>query len=181
MPKKFQKISEEVIHQNPHWSYKCDNISVDGKESKYFYIDIIGNVNIVPLLDDGRIVLVRQYRYLRDRYSVEFPGGKVEQDETPAQSAARELKEETGFESSNFSKLGEFEPNTGVCRDLCHVFLANEISGTAIPQQLEDNEDMEILLRRPEEISEMIKRGEIWQGHTLATWALVRDFIVKRS
>lgn len=180
MPKKFQKISEEVIHQNPHWAYKCDNILVDDKESKYFYVDIIGNTVIVPVLDDGRIVLVRQYRYLRDRYSVEFPGGKIEADETPAQSAIRELKEETGFESSNFSKLGEFEPDSGVCRDLCHVFLANEIGGAGA-QQLDDNEDMEILLRRPEEINEMIKRGEIWQGHALAAWSLVRDFIDKRS
>ncbi|MFA6547674.1 MAG: NUDIX hydrolase [Candidatus Magasanikbacteria bacterium] len=175
MNKKYQKISEEVIHKNAWWSYKHDQYKCDEKDHDYYYGETNGNAIIVPILDDGRIVLIRQYRYLQDRSGVEFPMGGISAGETPLQAAIRELREETGYESTNFSKVGEFEPIQGLAKDKSSVFLANEIS-SQVASSLDDAEDIELVLRRPDEINEMIKRGEIWSGQTLATWTLVRDF-----
>ncbi len=179
MSKKFQKISEETIHTNPWWIYKHDQYKCDDKQQEYYYGELIGNSIVIPILDDGRIALVRQYRYLQDRTGVEFPMGGISAGETPVQAAVRELREETGLESSNFSKVGEFEPLPGVIKDKSHVFLANEIS-SQVAVALDEMEDMEVIFRRPDEIGDMIKRCEIWSGQTLAAWSLVRELIIKK-
>lgn len=176
MSKKYQKISQELVHQNPWWAYKHDVYHCDDKKCEYYYGELAGNAIVVPILDDGRIVLIRQYRYLQDRSGIEFPMGGLLAGETPMQAAVRELREETGFESSNFSKVGEFEPLQGIVKDRSSVFIANEIS-SQVEKTLDKEEDIEIVLRRPDEINEMIKRGEIWSGQTLAAWTLVRDIL----
>jgi len=176
MNKKYQKISEEIVHQNPWWIYKHDVYKCDEKKQDYFYCHLIGNAIVIPILNDGRIALIRQFRYLQDRSGIEFPMGGLLPDETPLQAAERQLREETGFESDNFSKVGEFEPLQGIAKDRSHVFLANEISGQ-VEISLDEMEDIEVILRRPDEITQMIKNGEIWSGQTLAAWALARDFL----
>jgi len=176
MFKKFQKISEEILAKNPWWTYKHDKYKCDEKEYDYFYGELTGNAIVVPILDDGRIALIRQYRYLQDRSGIEFPMGGIMAGETPLQAAVRELREETGLESTNFSKVAEFEPTLGILKDRSSVFIANEIS-SQIENSLDAVEDIELILRRPDEINEMIKRGEIWSGQTLATWTLVRDIL----
>lgn len=176
MFKKFQKLSEEVVATNPWWTYKHDKYKCDEKEYDYFYGELTGNAIVVPVLDDGRIALIRQYRYLQDRSGIEFPMGGIMAGETPLQAAMRELREETGLESTNFSKVAEFEPTLGILKDRSSVFIANEIS-SQIENSLDAVEDIELVLRRPDEINEMIKRGEIWSGQTLATWTLVRDIL----
>ncbi len=176
MNKKYQKVSEETIHKNPWWIYKHDRYKCNEKEYDYYYGELNGCAIIVPILDDGRIAMIRQYRYLQDRAGIEFPMGGIMAGETPLRAAMRELREETGLESSNFSKVGEFEPIQGIAKDRSSVFVANEIF-SQVENSQEDVEDIELVLRRPDEINEMIKRGEIWSGQTLATWTLVRDII----
>jgi len=180
MPKKYEKISEEIVHQNRSWKYKHDVYKCNEVQYDYYYGETTGVAIIVPILDDGRIVLIRQYRYLQDRSGIEFPAGVISEGETPLQGAMRELKEETGLESSNFSKIGEFEPSQGFLKNRSHVFLANEILSQSATTSLDPTEDIEVIFRRPDEINEMIKRGEIWSGQTLATWTLIRDFIDKK-
>jgi hypothetical protein len=75
MQKKYQKISEEILHTNPEWVYKHDVYKCDEKDFHYYYGEMIGNAIIVPVLDDGRIALIRQYRYLQERSCIEFPNG----------------------------------------------------------------------------------------------------------
>lgn len=178
MPKKFEKISEEIIHKNPYWTYKKDIFECDDKTAEYFYGEFADGVIVVPVLDNGQVILIRQYRYLRERYSLEFPMGGIHTEETPAQAAVRELKEETGLQSSNFSKIAEFEPYIGSAKDTSHVFLANEISDVGAPV-LDETEDIEVIFRRPDEIDRMIHSGEIWHGQTLAAWMLARDLVLR--
>ena len=176
----IKKLSSESIHKNPHWEYRLDKFSLpNGKIIDYFFAETPGNVLIVPVLDDGRLVLVRQYRYLEEKTGIEFPGGGMGKDESPAGAAARELLEETGYTTENLIKVGAFEPCVGLVKDLSHVFIANELTEAQKPESHNAVEKTEVLARRVDEFESMIKQGEIWNGQTLAVWALVRDLLLK--
>ena len=176
----IKKISSEVAHENrPWWNYKNDKfITPDGSQHDYYHIETGGNVIIVPVLDDGRLVLVRQYRYLNEKNSVEFPGGGINQNESVVDAANREFLEEAGYKTDNLIKIGTFEPCVGLLKDLSHVFIANELTFVQEPKS-EGVEHTEVILRRVDEFENMIKHGEIWNGQVLAAWALVRDLLLK--
>jgi len=174
----IKKISTEVIHANHWWEYKRDKFTLpDGAVDDYYYGETHGNIMIVPILDDGRLVLVRQYRYLGEKTSVEFPGGGMKQGETPVDAANREFLEETGYKTDNLIKIGAFEPCVGVVKDMSHVFIANELTETQKPKS-DEAEYTEVILRRIDEFENMIKQGEIWDGQVLAAWALARDLLL---
>ena len=177
----IKKLSSEIIHKNPWWEYKCDKIiRPDGSEGEYCYTETPGNVIIVPVLDDGRLVLVRQYRYLAEKNSIEFPGGGIGKEESPTDAAKRELLEESGYSAENLIKVGAFEPCVGVVKDMSHIFIANELLLTQEPKS-DALESTEVILRRVDEFENMIKQGEIWNGQMLAAWALARDLLLNNS
>ncbi|PLX27185.1 hypothetical protein C0581_03600 [Candidatus Parcubacteria bacterium] len=177
MPKHLKKLSEEILHENPWWKYKHDTYEKpNGEEGDYFYGDTNGVVMIVPVLGDGRLVLTLQHRYLVDKQSIEFPAGGIKDGMTPAEAAKLELLEETGCVPREMIKMGTFEPANGFVKDTCHVYLAHiESQGE---QQLDDSEEIEVMYRRPEEIDDMIRKNEIWDGESMATWALVHHYFI---
>ncbi|TSC84781.1 MAG: ADP-ribose pyrophosphatase [Parcubacteria group bacterium Gr01-1014_13] len=175
----IKKISSEVVHKNPWWDYKRDQFVLpDGGINDYYYSETHGNVIVIPVLDDGRLVLVRQYRYLHEKNSIEFPGGGIHADESPVDAANREFLEETGYKTENLIKIGTFEPCIGMLKDISHIFIANELTEMQQPKS-EGMEHTEVILRRVDEFENMIKQGEIWDGQVLAAWAMARDFLLK--
>lgn len=175
----MQKLSEEVIHSNPWWDYKHDRYTLpNGQPGDYYYGEDSGSALIIPILDNGKLLLVVQNRYLLDKRSVEFPCGGLKKDEQPSEAATRELLEETGHASSDLIKIGSFDALNGLFKDTTHIFVARELTKTGEPQ-LDGTEEIEILFRRPDEFEDMIQRGEIWDGQTLASWAVARDKILK--
>lgn len=180
MLKHLKKLSEKIIHKNPWWTYKHDRYEKpDGKEGDYYYGVTPGNVMLVPVLPDGRVVLIRQSRYLLGKESIEFPAGGISPGETAVEAAQKELLEETGYRASDFIKIGVFQGLIGMFDDLSHVFIAQV--GEQSQQQLDDTEDIEVFYRRADEFDEMIRRNEIVDGQTLATWALVRHAFFKQE
>jgi len=181
MPKRLKKLSEEVLHENPWWIHKHDTYEKpDGIVGDYFYLETHGGAAaIVPVLPDGRIILILQYRYLMDKQSIEFPIGGIGKDCSPIEGAKRELLEETGYKATDWIKLGAFEPSNGLTKDMTHAFLAHVVEDRA-NQQLDETEDIEVLYRRPDEVEDMICRGDIWDGQTLAIWALVRHHLLNK-
>ena len=183
MTKKWKKIEEKILDDNSYWKYKKDIFEFeDKKQDEYFYGEINDGVLMVPVLDDGRLVLVRQHRYLRDQTSLEFPKGRLFDSETPQVGAMRELQEETGFTSSNFLKAGSFDSLNSHFKQTMHVFVADELSQVKGGQNLDLMEEgLEVVIRRIDEFEETIRRGEIWDGHTLAAWSLARERILAKS
>jgi len=173
MSKHAKKLSEEVIHENPWWQYKHDVFEDgQGKENNYYYGETkAGMVVVVPVLADGRIVLVLQYRYLDDKQSIEFPAGGIGDDSSALQAAERELREETGYIAEDYVKIGEFQASNGLLRDKAHVFLCQVVEQKEA--QPDETEEIEVIYRRPEEIDEMVRKNEIWDGQTMAAWALI--------
>ena len=175
-----KKITEEIIHQNKWWVYKHDKfIIADDLENDYFYGEVKGSVMCVPIMNDGRVALVVQNRYLRDKQSIEFSGGGILPDEQVLQAAQRELLEETGLEATDFSQIGTFDPYNGIFKDTTHVFLVKDVSTSATPKA-NTTEEVSVIFRRPDELADIILRREIWDGRTLAAWALVQNIINKK-
>ncbi len=177
MPEHLKKISEEIIHENPWFTYKHDKYrQADDKEHDYYYLETNGMAMVIPVREDGRIVLVLQHRYLEEKQSIEFPGGGVKKGMDPIDAAREELLEETGWVSEEMTKIGSFGTANGLAKEMAHVYVTHVTE--QYEQQLEGTEDIEVIYRRPDEIMDMIQRGDIWCGQTLASWALAQNYFV---
>ena len=124
-----------------------------------------GSVAALPVLDDGRIVLVRQYRYAVDSLVWELPAGRRDPGETPEQGALRELEEEVGLRSAALEPLLTIWTTPGFCDEVMHLFRATGL--TPVPPRPEADEKIEQATFTLDEAMAMVKRGEIREGKTL--------------
>lgn len=135
-----------------------------------------GAVTVVPVLDDGRLVMIRNWRIAVAGWLDEFCAGKLERGEDPAHAAARELEEETGYCAAQVTPLGTFYTSPGFADERMHVFEARGL--TPVPRRLEVGERIEVVLRSVDEVSAMIRQGRIVDGKTIgafAQWMLARQ------
>src|SRR3989338_1743334 len=175
----LKKISSEILHQNSRWLYKHDVCSLpNGTPGEYFYGEKPGAALAIPVTADGKLVLVVQYRYLLDKLSIEFPAGAMEAGESSLAAVKRELLEETGYQADDFVSVAGFEPMNAYFINPIHIFVAHGavFSGK---QNLDVEESIEVIERRVDEFEDMIRQGQIWDGKTLAAWALAREQVLK--
>jgi len=125
-----------------------------------------GSVLIVPILADGRIVLIRNRRFTIERTLLELPAGTREGDEPFAICAARELEEETGYRADSLRELLAFYPAPGTSDERMHVFVAHGLTATA--QRLDQTEQIEVEPLPPREVLARIREGVIEDAKTIA-------------
>ncbi|RLD05768.1 MAG: NUDIX hydrolase [Chloroflexota bacterium] len=130
-------------------------------------------VNVVALTPEKKVIIVRQYRFGTESVTAEIPAGTVEKGESSQTTAARELKEETGYTSSNWEYLGYTEPNPAFLNNKCHLWLAKDVKKTH-PVELDAGEDVFMELMTLEELRQEIDEGRL--RHSLALVALSRVF-----
>jgi ADP-ribose pyrophosphatase len=130
-----------------------------------------GSVAVLAVQDDGRIVLVRQYRYPVDDALWELPAGRLDAGESPEQAAQRELQEEIGHRAGMLRKIAFFYTTPGFCDEVMHVFRASGL--VPAPAQGDEDERIEVQAFPIMELEGMIDRGEIREGKTLV--ALLRE------
>lgn len=170
----MKTLSSEVIHKNPWWNYKHDEYELPGnKIGNYYYAETRGVSMVIPRLANGRYFLVRQFRYLAQRDSWEFPGGGLKEGQTPEAAARAELFEEAGLEATLLTLLGETEPSNGFIKDRTYSWLA-EVTPMAINQP-----DMTEVFTATKavtavEFDQMLLEGEIWCGQTITAWYLAK-------
>ena len=144
---------------------------LDNREGDFFVIHSHDWVLCLPITTDGKIVMVKQYRFgLRD-LSIEPPGGLLEPSEDTLVAATRETEEETGFKGGKASLLGSCSPNPAIQKNQCHFVL---IEGGKIEssQNLDEHEEIEVLLLSPSEALDLAKNNP--RVHSLALLALYR-------
>jgi ADP-ribose pyrophosphatase len=122
-------------------------------------------VAVLAVDDDGRFVLVRQYRYAVADRVWELPAGRLDAGEEPAAAARRELEEEVGRRAGNLEPLATFYTTPGFCDEVLHLFRATDLA--PVPPRPEEDERIEVRLVGLEEARGMIRRGEIRDGKTL--------------
>lgn len=124
-----------------------------------------GSAVIIPLFADDTVALVRQYRHPAGRYLLEIPAGSIDEGETPAAGAARELEEELGFRAGRLDKLSEFYVSPGFCEEKMWLYLATDLTETA--QELDDDEIVEVVRLPFASALKMVSTGEIEDAKTI--------------
>ncbi|ENM5833117.1 NUDIX hydrolase [Vibrio metoecus] len=126
-----------------------------------------GAAVILPVTEQGDIVLIRQFRPSLKKWLIELPAGTIEQDEPPLACAQRELEEETGFSATQFIELGQVTPLAGFCDEIQHLFVAKGLSKTA-RYSCDEDEVIEVLILTAQELEYKIIAGDITDSKTIA-------------
>ena len=145
-----------------------------GKEHEFYVFESRDWVNIIPVTRDKEVVLIRQYRHGLGDIVLEIPGGIVEKGDAPLDAAIRELKEETGYSPSEMVCLGMAHANPAFLNNRCYSYLALDCFPDG-PQDLDDKEDIEIVLKPLADIQKLIRDGEI--SHSLILAAFYRYYM----
>jgi len=146
----------------------------DGSTGGREYIRHPGAVAIVPLLDDGRVLLERQFRYPHRREFIEVPAGKIDPGEPHLETAKRELLEETGYAASDWRRLGVIHTAIAYTDEGIDLFLAKKL--TPQERKLDAGEFLELLVVDFEEAIQMIRDGRITDAKTVAALLWVEKF-----
>ena len=172
--KPWKKLSEMIVFKNPYWTYKRNSFELpSGQPGEYHYVHTIGSSMVIPIVGDGTILMVNQYRYLLGKESMEFPCGSVKEGSTYEETAGMELREETGHEAKSQLMVGEFNPYNGVTDEMCNVYVARDlqyVGGTP-----DETEEFAILRVTPGEIETRIRSGVIWDGMSIAAWSIAKS------
>jgi len=140
-----------------------------GQPHSFFRIDSSDWANIVPITPEGGVVMIRQYRHGADRVTLETPGGLVDSGETPAEAAARELLEETGYRAGEITPLGMVNPNPAFFGNRLHAFVArNSVQVAQIRNEGIEETVVEIVTR--EQLRHFVRDGTV--DHALVVAAL---------
>lgn len=133
------------------------------KHSEYYILEYPDWASAFALTDDDKVIMIRQYRHGLGVISTELPGGVIDENETPEQAIARELKEETGYVFDAIEKMGKVAPNPATSNNYMHMFIAK--GGKKVAEQsLDATEDVEVLILSIEEVKQMLKENKIIQS-----------------
>jgi len=143
-----------------------------GAEADFVVCETRDWVLVIPVTPDGQVVLVRQYRHGVQRVVLEVPGGVIDPGETPEATAARELREETGYQAERVRYVGRMMPNPALNNAHLHVVLAEGCRKAGQPTP-DPFERIEVLQRPLGDVPAMIASGEICHGLVIAAFALL--------
>ena len=166
-------VSDELMYEGPICRVHRIGLRADnGRVLPRDLIELAQATVIVPVLDDGALVLVANRRFAVGEVLLEFPAGKLDAGEGPDGCAARELVEETGYSAGRIERLGGFYTSPGAITEYVHAYLATGLSPGR--QQLQDSEHIDVRTVGAADLERMVREGEIHDAKSIAAWALWR-------
>ena len=168
-----EKIGSEDIFDGTLLHVKRDTVKLpNGGESTREWIKHPGASAVIPLLDDGQVILVKQYRYPIGRITLEIPAGKLDApDEDPLLCAIRELSEETGYQAENITKLTTVATTVGFSNEYIHIYAATGL--TAGKQHTDEDEFINVVKMPLSQAVELVTKGEIYDAKSVAAILLL--------
>lgn len=167
----FKILKENTVYQGPRTHLVVQDIAMpDGSVAKWDMIRHSGAAAVVPVDQDGKIIMTRQYRSSIDGESLEIPAGVLDikdgVKEDPQHCAARELEEETGYYADKLDYLLSYCSSIGICDEVIHIYAATDLKRSV--QKLDEGEYIEIERYTVQELIDMIACGELMDGKTIA-------------
>jgi len=163
----FKLIKSQILYKGKVFDHQVDEIQYDSGNVGIREVAVHpGGAVVIPIKDDGKIILVRQFRYPLQTTLIELPAGKLEKGEDPIKCAIRELEEETGYSAEEIKKIGEIYTAPGYCTEILHIYSAKGLKPGNHHRE-EGEQGMEILELTLEEIEKMIISGKINDAKTI--------------
>ncbi|MDR9795652.1 NUDIX hydrolase [Aeribacillus pallidus] len=169
----MNRLNEETIAKEKIFSGKIIDVYVEdvrlpnGENAKREVVKHPGAVAVIPITNEGKIVMVRQYRKALERQLVEIPAGKLEKGESPEITARRELEEETGYGCESLKHVISFYTSPGFADELVHLYLAEGLIKLENKASLDEDEFVEVLEVTLEEARKLIEEKEIYDAKTV--------------
>lgn len=172
-----QQITSELKFQGNFLRVLRDTVSLpNGNTSTREYVVHPGAVVIVPLLDDGRVVLERQYRYPIGKVMIELPAGKLEQGEDPLLCGLRELQEETGYTCSEWACAGHMHLAIAYSTEVIHIFFARGLH--LGERQLDEGEFLDVFTAPAQQLIDWCLDGTVTDAKTLSCVVHLQNFLL---
>lgn len=165
-------IGTEIIHRGARLVYERDTVEIDGRRAVYERVRHPGAVVVLPIMDDGRLVLVEQYRLSTRCTLLEAPAGTLEKNELALDCAAREIQEEVGFAAGEMITLGTVYPAPGFCDEVQHFFVARQLTVAKLPGDVD--ELLKPVLLTVKEFEARVAQNLVQDGKTLAIFLRAR-------
>jgi ADP-ribose pyrophosphatase len=159
-------VESTTLYAGNFLTLKRDTVALpDGKHATREFVVHPGAVMVIPLFDDGRVLMERQYRYPLSRVMTEFPAGKLDPQEGALACAKRELQEETGYTAREYIYLTQIHPVISYSTEFIDIYLARGL--TAGEAQLDDGEFLETFTATVPELLEWVRNGQITDVKTI--------------
>ena len=163
---KETRIDGGIAYDGGFLKVHRDTVSLpDGKRTSREYIKHPGAVVIIPMLNDGRILLERQYRYPNDRVFIELPAGKIDPGEDPLACAIRELEEETGYTAKEWQFVSTIHNAIAYSDEHLDIYLARDL--TAGEARLDDGEFIETITANVDQLLDWVRNGQVTDVKTV--------------
>ncbi|AOY79698.1 MULTISPECIES: NUDIX hydrolase [Moorena] len=173
-----QLLKKHLFFQGRRFSFEVNNLRLPNQsEGQWECIRHPGGSLAVPVTPDGKLVLVRQYRFAVSGRLLEFPAGTVESHENPAETIKREIEEETGYRAHRWKSLGKFPLAPGYSDEYIYAFLAEDLEKLEAPPKQDDDEDIEVVLMTPKELEQAILEGEPVDAKSISSFFMARPFL----
>lgn len=168
MNEEFKRLGRELVYHGAIVDFYKDTVQVpNGNIVEWDFIGHKGAAAVIPVTEDGRLLMVKQYRNALDRYTIEIPAGGLNgADEPTKTAAARELEEETGYRSGHLEWLITIRTTVAFCNEKIDIYVAKDLIESR--QQLDEDEFINVEAYTVEELCHMILEGKIEDAKTIA-------------
>lgn len=170
----YELIEKQVLYQGDRVRLEVHHLMAEGVRFRKEVVIHPGAVVIIPVLDQERVLLIRNRRYILNQDLIELPAGTLEKKEDPINCAGRELLEETGYLARRLKPMASFYASPGVLSEKMYAFLAYDLQKRQ--QELDFGEDIQLLPTPLNEAIEMIRSGQIQDGKTIAALMMYERF-----
>ncbi len=169
-------MKSEKIYEGKIINLRIDTVELpDKKYSKREIVEHPGAVGIIPITDDGCMILVKQFRKAVEKFLLEIPAGKIEVNEEPKETGLRELAEETGYTANKLEYLFEFYTSPGFSNEKIYLFLATDLEKKEIKPG--SDEYIWVEKHKIEDLIDMVIRGEINDAKTIVAIFYAQKYI----
>lgn len=175
MAEEFKRLNRELVYRGTIVDFYKDTIQVpNGNIVKWDFIGHKGAAAVIPVKEDGKLLMVRQYRNALERYTLEIPAGGLNGPEEPTKdAAARELEEETGYRSKDLELLLTIRTTVAFCNEKIDIYVAHNLIESE--QHLDEDEFIHVEAYSVEELCEMIYSGKIEDSKTISAIMTYKD------
>ncbi len=171
-------LKQKLLYKGRKFDFEVSDLELpNGVKTEGQYIRHPGGALAVPVTADGRLIVIRQYRFATQGWLLEFPAGTLEIGEDPETAVRREIQEETGYRANTWQKLGEFFLAPGYSDEVIYAYLAQDLEKLETPPAQDEDEDIEVLYMTPPELEAVLRSGQSIDSRIVTAYWMAKPYL----